>query len=194
MNKLFSKFILVVFTINTSLYILNKNSIIAFDFYINFYNPIIPQEWEMFAPSPNENLKLIFEFNNFKGDNNELYIYDVLQPLYIKQIDEGQSYSRLSYYLYNSCSILLSYVSNIAVTNNKENMSIVRKKVDSTYTSRSIVKYAKMSIEKTDPNFKRYDSILFNYHIATIDIPDFYKKLNDSNAHYIYKSTTYRIK
>ena len=73
----------------------------------------------MFAPSPNENLKLIFEFNNFKGDNNELYIYDVLQPLYIKQIDEGQSYSRLSYYLYNSCSILLSYVSNIAVTNNK---------------------------------------------------------------------------
>ena len=194
MKKIFHLLLVIVFTINTSLYILHKNSIIDSDFYFNIYNPIIPQEWEMFAPSPNENLKLIFEFNNFKGDNNELYIYDVLQPLYIKQIDEGQSYSRLSYYLYNSCSILLSYVSNIAVTNNKENMSIVRKKVDSTYTSRSIVKYAKMSIEKTDPNFKKYDSILFNYHIATIDIPDFYKKLNDSNAHYIYKSTTYRLK
>ena len=157
MKKIFHILLVIVFTINTSLYILHKNSIIDSDFYFNIYNPIIPQEWEMFAPSPNENLKLIFEFNNFKGDNNELYIYDVLQPLYIKQIDEGQSYSRLSYYLYNSCSILLSYVSNIAVTNNKENMSIVRKKVDSTYTSRSIVKYAKMSIEKTDPNFKKYD-------------------------------------
>jgi len=204
------KLISLVFALHfmiVCLHILAKNA--GFDLikdYTSLYiDPFFIQEWEMFAPPPQTNMKMYYRYllrhPDGKADTTEFR--EILEPLYEKQKSEVYSLSRLSYYLVNCSQNLLSQCygfmdnlpQNIDECDTSEVQKIFDTRIQNSFSFQSIARHAKLIyIHHYDQ--EPADQVYFSFHFLEEEIPDFHtRKLvnNDQERLTAYNSSFYPI-
>jgi hypothetical protein len=152
--------------------------ILGLDMYIE---PFFTQEWEMFAPPPQFNTNLYYQFQIFRNDKSETSIqYEILGTLYKKQLMQEKSFARLSYYLFNCCQDItenqLEGVLDLAkkkIINEKNINELLVKKIYKLYSHKSLIKHARKTFDAQFSGLK-IDSVYVSYSIT-------HDKINKSN-------------
>lgn len=151
-----------------------------------YIDPYFLQEWEMFAPPPTGNTRLMYRYVLFSDGRTDTSAFkEILQPLYKKQLNKFYSLSRLSYYLFNCTQNIYAnyeyFVNHLPDSVSRSNTDQVRKyvnnKMEQSYSHQSLLKHG-LLVFKANYTGIKYDSVLFSYHILDEPIAGF----ENSNA------------
>lgn len=171
-----------------------------------YTDPFFIQEWEMFAPPPQSNTKLYYQFlikhGNGLVDTTEYQ--EILEPLYSKQKSQIYSLARLSYYLYNCSQNLLTQCHQyaIALTDHCENLNSEEaikqfdEKIQRSFSFQSLAKHAKLIFENQYLVLPD-DEVLFSFHLLEEEILPYETLLTtESKSEKItaYNSKFYKLK
>lgn len=189
------------------LHILVKNA--GFDQikdYTSLYiDPFFIQEWEMFAPPPQTNMRMYYRYllRHPDGKTDTTEFREILEPLYRKQKSEIYSLARLSYYLFNCSQNLLSQChafitdlpQNIDACDTAQVQKVFDARIQNSFSFQSIARHAKliyMHHYDQDPAYQVY----FSFHFLEEAIPDFHTRKtvnNDQERLTAYNSSFYPI-
>jgi hypothetical protein len=146
-----------------------------------YIQPYCPQEWEMFAPPPEVNTRLLYRYVIFKNGRADTSAFkEILNPLYKRQVKKEYSLSRLSYYLFNctqniykNYEYMLEHLpDSVKVSNYEQLRAYTNQFMSKSYSHQSILKHGSLVLTahySTD----KYDSVYFSYHILDEAIPEY---------------------
>lgn len=181
-----------LYGITTIIFVVPDNYLsINFVKYSNTFNLFFYQKWGFFAPPPNNNDRLYYEFKN-KNNINDIKVFEVIEPILVSKSETvpfNTKYDVLDYLLSNSLHTIGEEMIRIRkmllLTATKEKNQITEEEIYTktknilTYTNayKTLINYSKYVAKSNSINCKNYN---IKIKFTQIAIPKFINRLKSN--------------
>jgi len=169
------------------------------------------QTWKMFAPPPDYNTKLYFQYSRIiNGNREETIFYDVIKPFNESKVKHSTALPRISHFLFNCCHKLNQILKEkkqqlILLEDGDEKVSHqeeIWEQLERTTYHYALMHYGEKFYHQVDPwkssgDGIGRDSIYFRYRIVQVQFPSFERRgldfYDSKNCYMAFSDSDYHI-